>query len=141
MELSKSDYKYFNLAKHQATLSDYIKCHTGCVITYKNKILSQGFNCNKTHPLQKKFNKYRFSEDGVHKLHAESNALISIIDIEDIDWKKVKVYTYRIMYVDGKEVMGLAKPCKSCLELIKTLDIHNIYYTTNEGYAHEYLDY
>lgn len=127
--------RFFEFAKSIASMSDFEKFNIGCVVVYKKAIIGVGFNCNKTHPLQKEYNKLRFDSDSTpQKLHAEMHALLPIRHM-DIDWKKVKVYVYRLK----KEGMGLARPCISCMSYIKNLGIKHIYYSTDYGYAHEVL--
>lgn len=110
----------------------------GCVVVYKHHIISSGVNSDKTHPLQKEYNKLRFVEDtNPHSLHAEIAALIPLQDL-NIDWSKVSLFIYRIKKNESKH--GLARPCASCLNFIKDLGIQNIYYTTDTGYIHEILD-
>ena len=140
MEIKKSDLKYFEHAKNIALMSDFKKEKIGCVIVYHKSIISFGFNTNKTHPIQMKYNKIRFdNEDAIHKIHAEISALIQI-QYEDIQWNKVSMYVYRVSksYESG---YGMARPCKSCMAFIKKLGIKNIYYTTYDGFAHERLQY
>lgn len=136
--LSNRNIKYFKLAKNVAELSDFSRCRVGCVVIYNGKVLNSSFNCNKTHPLQKVYNQYRFSGDECpHKLHAEIHALIPFLR-QDIDWGRVSVYVYRIRKDIGK---GIARPCEGCMEFIKSLGIKDIYYTTNDGYCHEEIKY
>ena len=106
---------------------------------YKNKIIGQGYNSDKTHPLQQLYNQLRFEDDGVspHKLHAEMHALIPIRNL-DIDWNKVSVYIYRIKK-SNKNGFGMARPCLSCMGLIKELGIKEINYTTEDGFANEII--
>lgn len=135
--MTKSDYKYFYKARQTATISDYYKTHVGCVAVYQGNIISIGCNCNKTHPIQKKYNKYRESSDTMlPKLHAEINCINSIRHW-DINFAKVKLYIYRI----GKDrPFGLSRPCHSCMAAIKDLGIKDLYYTTNDGYVHERIE-
>ena len=52
--------KYLRNAKIVSLLSDNKKTRVGCVVVYKNKIISMGHNYeNKTSPLQKKYNELR----------------------------------------------------------------------------------
>jgi len=134
-----SDEKFFMAAKKAAEMSTFRKFHTGCVIVYKNDIISSGFNSNKTHPLQKEYNKARYDVDNTpHYMHAEIHALTSLLNDKDIDWKRVHVYVYRPL---KNSSCGLARPCSSCMKLIRHLGIRNIHYTTDDGYAHEVLNY
>jgi deoxycytidylate deaminase len=132
----KSDYKYFNKARKVATISDYYKTHIGCVAVYQGQIIGLGCNCNKTHPVQKFYNRYREQSDNMlPKLHAEISCLNQIKNL-DIKFSKVKLYIYRTR---NDQPYGLALPCPSCIAAIKDLGIKEIYYTTNDGYSYESL--
>lgn len=118
-------------------MSDFKRVHIGCIAVYKNQILSVGYNTNKTHPLQKKYNKFRnINYDNVEPipfLHAEMSCLLQIREM-DIDFNKVELYIYR---EDRNGNLSMCRPCKACMKMIDTLGIKNIYYTTNNGYAKE----
>ena len=133
---SNKEKRFFNVAKGLADLSTYERDKIGCVIVYHNKIISTGCNKNTTHPLQKKYNKYRDIADCYpHKLHAEVDAIKHIIDL-DIDWSKVSIYIYRKL---RSRPFGISRPCKSCMKLINELGIKHIYYTGNTDFQYEYL--
>jgi len=135
--ITKTDYKYFIKARQAAMISDYYKIHIGCVAVYQGNIIGIGCNCNKTHPIQKFYNKYRkHSEMMLPKLHAEISCINSIKHL-DINFSKVKLYIYRIR---KDQPFGLSRPCPSCMAAIKDLGIRDIYYTTNDGYAHERIE-
>lgn len=127
----------FNKAKEVSYLSDKKRIHIGCVAVYKNQILSIGYNTNKTHPIQKKYNIYREMEyDGFEPssgLHAEMMCLLGLKDL-DIDYSKVKLYIYR---EDQNGNLANCKPCPACMELIDRMGIKKIYYTTEDGYEME----
>ena len=92
--LTKSDYRYFDKARQTAIISDFYKTHIGCVAVYQGSIIGIGCNCNKTHPIQKKYNKYQKpSENMLPKLHAEINCINSIRHL-NINFSKVKLYIY-----------------------------------------------
>ena len=135
--LRKIDYKYFNKARQVATISDYKKQHVGCVAVYQGQVIGLGCNCNKTHPTQKYYNRYRKPSDSMlPKLHAEINCLNQIKHM-GINFSKVKLYIYRIR---KDQPFGMARPCSSCMAAIRDLGVRNIFYTTNDGYAHEKLE-
>lgn len=139
--LSKSDYKFFEKARQVATISDFAKIHVGCIAVYQGNIIGIGCNTNKTHPIQKYYNRYRDPEcvsNGkcLPKLHAEINCINSIRNL-DVNFSKVKLYIYRIR---NDRPFGAARPCPSCIAAIKDLGIRNIYYTTNDGFVHEKLE-
>ena len=135
--LRNIDYKYFNKARHVASISDYKKQHIGCVAVYQGQVIGLGCNCNKTHPTQKFYNKYRIKSDNMlPKLHAEISCINQIKHL-DINFSKVKLYIYRIR---KDQPFGLSRPCPSCMAAIKDLGIRHIYYTTNDGYAYEEVE-
>lgn len=132
--------RYFNCARSAATMSDYKRVHIGCVAVQNNKILSIGFNTDKTHPMQKKYNKYRCFENGndnaAHKLHAEVSCLYPIHDL-DINWSKVSLYIYRVC---KSRPHGNARPCPACMQMIKELGIRHIFYTSDDGLVYENIN-
>lgn len=135
--LRNIDYKYFNKARQVASISDYKKQHVGCVAVYQGQVIGLGCNCNKTHPIQQFYNKYRKQEDYMlPKLHAEISCINQIKHL-NINFAKVKLYIYRIR---KDQPYGLARPCPSCMAAIRDLEIRNIYYTTNDGFAYEKLE-
>ena len=134
--------KYFIYARNAAEYSDFTKIHVGCVAIYKGKIIGEGYNSNKTHPVQERYNRYRNARNYdtsslLPKLHAEIMCLNSIKD-KNINWKKVKLYIYRIR---NDRPFGIARPCPACMNALKDLGICDIYYTTDAGYAHEKISY
>ena len=136
--MTRKQKSFFEAAAAVSRTSEFPRVHIGCVVTNGNhRIISSGCNSTKSHPLQKKYNKERFEEDTQHSLHAEVDALLPLLK-EDIDFSKVELYTYREL-ADG--TMAMSRPCPSCMKLIKDLGIRNIYYTTQDGYAHEEIDY
>ena len=135
--LSNTDYKYFQKAHQIATISDYKKTHVGCVAVYQGQVIGLGCNCNKTHPAQKFYNKYRNPSDSLlPKLHAEISCLNQIKHLS-INFEKVRLYIYRIR---KDQPFGWSRPCPSCMAAIKDLGIRDIYYTTNDGYSYERLE-
>lgn len=145
MKFSKFDMRMFNEAHKEAMKSTYKRRsqHVGAVITYKGHIIGRGCNSNKTHPLQKEFNRYRdYNNADVYspdKLHAEISAICSISYTVGINvrWDKANIYIYRPMN-DTK--MACAKPCPACMNAIKSLGIRHIYYTDSNGYSYLQLD-
>lgn len=142
--LTNKDYKFFEYARRAASKSTYKQFHIGCVIVYKGHIIGEGWNTNKTSPSQKHYNKYRTfnrSQKPIqHKNHAEIAALRSIpyqVD-KETDWSKVKIYVYRICN-DGKRLSNNARPCAACMTAIKEKGVRQIFYSTNDGYASEWL--
>lgn len=131
--------KYFELARKKAKLSTFERIHIGCVAVYKGKVVSYGYNTNKTHPTQKAYNCYRDLEetDGMHHtIHAEMMCLKNIP--KNIPTNKIKLYIYRIR----KSVPhGMCRPCPACMQRIKELGIKNVFYTTDDGFVFEKITY
>lgn len=134
-------HHYLDMANNACYYSDNKRARLGCVITYKNKILSVGWNLqNKEHPLQKQYNKYRNydpeASTSKNTIHAECHALIRTKNL-DVDWSKANIFVYRIKK-DGSK--GLAKPCPACEAMIKAKGIKNIFYSTENGYGYEKIE-
>ena len=127
----------FKKAKEEMMRADYSgPARIGCAVYYKGALIAKGHNSNKTCPLQKKYNKYRYENCNTpDKTHAELMALKKIRWL-DIDFSLVEVYTYRELK-NGKPSMS--RPCESCIEFIKQLGIKRICYTTPDGFAEERL--
>ena len=135
--LRSTDYKYFLKARQVATISDYYKTHIGCVAVYQGQVIGLGCNTNKTHPVQKFYNRYREPSDTMlPKLHAEISCINQIKHL-NINFSKVKLYIYRIR---KDQPFGLSRPCPSSMAAIKDLGIRDIYYTTSDGYSYERLE-
>ena len=138
MQLSKSHRAYFKAAKAVSELSDFKQHHIGAVAVSKHKIISSGYNSNKTNPIQKRFNAHRFDVDSRHTVHAELHCLLPLINRKDINFSDVSLYIYR-RHKSGE--LALARPCASCEALIRSLGIRNIYYTGNNSYINEEFIY
>lgn len=131
---------YLSLAKNACQYSDFMKARLGAVLIYKGKVMSVGWNSNKTSPLQKDLNRLRnFPVDcdkAHHTLHAEVACLTKAKDL-DIDWGRASIFVYRIKK-DGSA--GLSYPCKGCMALIKSMGIKNIYFSTENGWGYERIN-
>lgn len=131
------DYRFFQKARQIADISDYSRIHIGCIAVYQGQVIGLGFNTNKTHPVQKFYNKYRNPSDCIlPKLHAEISCINQIKNL-NINFSKVRLYIYRIR---KDQPFGLSRPCPSCMAAIRDLGIRDIYYTTNDGYSYERLE-
>ena len=138
MDLSRRHKAYFDAACAVSQLSDFPRVKIGSIAVYKHRIVSSGCNQTKTHPLQKRMNKHRFSDDTNHTLHAEIACLNQLIGRNDIDFKDVSLYIGRTL-ADGS--LGDCRPCESCMALIRELGIRHLYYTNENSYVYEELIY
>ena len=136
--MNKQDMRFFKAAAQCAEKSDYERVRIGCVAVYKGKIIAEGFNTYKTHPNQKKYDKFRLFHGNArrsHNMHAETNCL-NKIDKDDYNTSKIKVYVYR----KRKDIPhGVSRPCPACMQQIKDLGIKHIFYSTDSGFAEEYI--
>lgn len=138
MTMTKSHRALFEVARKVSDMSDYHRrnANVGCIVVMGNRVISSGFNTEKTKPIQKQYDRYRFATDTPHKCHAEIMALSPLIG-KDIDFSRAKVYIYRCK-ANGQA--GNARPCASCMALIKNLGIKHIYYTTDDGFCYEMIE-
>ena len=135
-----SDSHLFKLAREVSLDASYCgSARIGCIVVYRGTVLAKGYNSDKTHTAQAKFNVYRFKNCGnkylPSKVHAELAALAKIKYL-DIDFSKVTLFIYREFSTGNP---APARCCPSCLAAIRKLGIKTIVYTTDEGYAIEYL--
>lgn len=132
--MTHSNLAYFAAAKAVSELSDHKHYKIGAVVVMNHRIISSASNSNsKTHPLQKKYNKYRFTDEGDHKQHAELAALVPLIR-DGMDLSNAAIYVYRV-HKNG--TLAMSRPCPSCMQLIKDVGIKRVFYTTENGYAYE----
>lgn len=131
--LGKAKRAYFNAAQGVSTLSDH-RCHIGCVVVNKHKIISSGHNsAQKTHAFQARLDKRTFSCECAGPLHAETDALLPLIKSR-VDLSNASIYVYRSMR-DGTQ--GMARPCPRCMSIIRSCGIKTINYSTADGFAEE----
>lgn len=135
--MTNSDLTFFNIAREISYLSDYKRARLGAVVVEGKHIVSTGHNSNKTNPTQARYNIYRkIDKTYPARVHAEVSALNSLIGKKEIDFSRLRLFVYR-EWKDGTRAM--ARPCPSCMALIKDLGIRKIYYSTPEGFVEEVL--
>lgn len=106
----------------------------GAVIYKGNRVISVGNNSRKGHPVMQEYNK----EMPFHRapfLHAEVSALLACRWKQDL--RGASIYIARCLNNGG---YGLARPCPACLKAIADAGISKIIYTTDYGYAVEYIN-
>lgn len=148
VSIKKSDMRFFEAARKEAEKSSFPRFKVGTVVVYQGNIIAAGHNTEKSDTLQKQYNRYRHFNNWeshkpvIHSAHAELKALksISYPVAQQLDWKKVRIYNWRIS-PGHQSLRGLSRPCAGCLAYIKSLGIRQIYYSTDDGYAAERLEY
>lgn len=132
--------RFFEEARRCSQKSDYtgaMSTKVGAVAVFKGTVIAKGYNKNKTHPLQEKYNSYRYDTNSNHyypsKIHAEMEVVSKIRNL-DIDFSRIVIYVYRETKT-GK--LAIARPCKACTAALKDLGIKTVCYTTENGYCEE----
>lgn len=133
------DYRYFDIARQVALGSDF-KIRIGAVAVCGGKVIATAASSEKTHSLQAKYNRYRrFEVNGVDclpKVHAEIGLVTKLRRVGNIDFKRVRIYVYRLCKARPH---GLARPCAACMRALVDLGVERVYYTTDYGYAVEVI--
>ena len=133
--LSKKNLTYFRAAEAMSELSNH-RCKMGCVVVNAHRIISSGHNsATNTHAFQAKLDKKFFGCECAGYLHAETDALLPLIK-SSMDLSRASIYVYRSM---KNGLRGMARPCPRCMSVIKQLGIKTVNYSTNQGFATEYL--
>ncbi len=137
---NKKINKFFAKAKLMCKISDFPRNKVGAVIVHKNKIISVGFNQQKSNPIQKEYNLHRVGKDryydvekGHNSLHAETSAILSAQKL-NINLSECSIFVYR---QKKSGCQGLSKPCKACQKLLKDNGIRDWYYTLDDGWRYE----
>lgn len=130
----------FKLAKNASEFSD-CNIKVGSVLIYKNKVISIGWNTNKSNPLMKEYNKYRTNakryfdvDKHCNGLHSEIMCLKNAIRAFDGDLSKCSIFIYSETKNGNTR---LSRPCNACSKYLNELGIKHIYYTTNNGWQYE----
>ena len=133
---SFKEMTYFRVARSLSELSDHPQHKVGAIVVDKHQIISSGYNsATKHHRLQAELNKERFTDErDLGAVHAEVSALLPIYKHKDLRFATMFIYRE---HADGTYAM--ARPCQSCMKLIKQCGIKKIYYTTEDGLAVEIL--
>lgn len=106
----------------ECTASTYYQ-KVGAVVFSGKRILGSGHNgIRSTSTIHNKYKNY------INSLHAEQDAL------RNLNWTKLKGSSILILRTSKTlNVLGNAKPCPMCLELLKHIGIRNIYYSDADG--------
>ena len=132
--MTKKDKRYFDLARIVSYNSDHHRFKIGAVIVKKNRIIAIGTNTEKTHPIQKHYDKFRKFPTH-HRIHAEIKAIINS-KLNHLDG--CSIYIYR---ETKSGHLANSRPCPSCIQMIKNYGIRKIGYSTNDGFCIEELQY
>jgi deoxycytidylate deaminase len=109
--------KFAEAALQLADAVDSDITHQLCaLVVNKNRVLSVGYNSDKTHPIAK---------TNMQMLHAEMHA---VLRCPEGDLRGADVIVARAR-AGGKA--GLAKPCAACEGILRRCGVRRVFYTTN----------
>ena len=132
MALTKRVARFFQTAKVISGMSTRRRFKIGAIVVYKNKLISAGVNSDKSHPVQKSYDRWRGFRTH-HSCHAEVRA---ILNSKMSNLAGHELFVYR-QTKDGR--LGNARPCPACMKMIQDYGIKKIFYTTVNGYCQEVL--
>lgn len=138
--LSRITKRHINLAYNEALHHEGMSsAKVVALITFKNRVISIGYNSEKTHPLQ---GQYQKNQHAIH-IHAEIDAIRKAASI--LTPEQFTKSTMIIMRVKKNGHWGLSKPCVGiknlgCNAAIKAFGIGKVYYSTNATGMMESLD-
>jgi len=123
-----------------AEANDDSNIRFAAAIVRGNKIISIGFNHNKSHPFQAKFAKNEMAIFLHAEVHAIKNALREI-NVDELS--KCEIYITRVKKKkagDKHFVWGLSKPCPGCERAIAEFGFRRTIYTTDEHGKYEVVE-
>ncbi len=129
--------RFVQLTKKMAELSNYEQYRLGASIVLNGQVIGRGFNAPKSDPIQKKYNKNRINipDNSPHYLHAELAAMKKAL-ANHSDLSGAEMYIY---HMGSKNQQKMARPCSACMKAIKEHGIKKIIYSTDDGFAVEYI--
>lgn len=114
--------------------SDGLRCRHFSFIISKKRIISIGYNTQKTHPANLKYKKFslKTGEDISEHKHtcSEFNAVVKLKNLTNIDTKKCTLINLRY---DRNKKIAFAAPCMSCLSLLSFHEFKRVLWTDSEG--------
>lgn len=117
------DLRWLNAAVKTSSMATHHQWRVGAVIIKGGRVLGVGVNRYRNNPSQ-------VALDGV-SYHAEEVALRTAGDVEG-----ATIYVAR---VTRSGLIGLAKPCEACQDLLNANGVHTAVWTTPDGWGKERL--
>ena len=117
-ENQRKHEEYFTIAYNLALKSTLNSKH-GCIIVYKGKIISSGWN------------KCTIGKDKIFSIHAEISAISKIKRFRNQNkiLENSTLYVVRISNDIFDQTYKLSKPCNSCCNFIDKIGIKKIYHS------------
>lgn len=113
-----------------------LRAKLAALLVERRAVLGIGFNSNKTHPRMKSP-----SSEYPNCLHAEVDAILNA-QRRGYSMHNTTLFIARVKRPHSNSrayIMGLARPCWRCREIIYESGIRTITYTTDSGFATELL--
>lgn len=101
--------------------SNYYPYKVGCVLFNKKVIISSGHNSKRSNSIHPKYKCYPNS------FCAEQSALIGI------NWSEIKNFSLLVIRIGKSGKFCMAKPCQKCTQLIKYIELKDVYYSNRDG--------
>lgn len=122
---SQNKHYYFLNKASQVASNSLLGHKHGCIIVYKGKIISQGYN-------------HRAFKNQANSIHAEADALNKL----NKKYKTRKILRDCTMYVvritnkleETNNIFKMSKPCEKCTKKIIDYGIRKTYYSTDNQY-------
>lgn len=111
------------------------RCRHFSFILYKGRLIATGLNSIKTHPINlrnKKISKITGEDYTKQKQTcSELNAIVKLKRLTNIDTRKCTLINLRY---DRNNKLAIAKPCMSCVSLLKYHSFKQVIWSTGYGY-------
>lgn len=112
----------FRMAEKTALNSPFVQHRLGAVVVKGGRVLSTGYN------------EVRYTRElGKPTLHAEQAAILKLLKQRRLS-DLIGATLYVTRFTRGGAI-GNSRPCTDCQELIRSVGIKEVHYTTDEGTA------
>jgi deoxycytidylate deaminase len=128
-------HKYLKIATKNALAyeyDDHLEYHLCAVIARGGNIMSIGYNKRNTNGFVEHYTDKVRGTGRSYSLstHAEMDAVAQARSKSDL--RGCKIYVARIRKPDQKSVVGLARPCSICQNILHAYGIRRAYYTIDD---------
>lgn len=124
------------LLRNEATeLEEWGGAKIVSALVYKRKIISLGWNHNKTSPFQKMYGK---NNKSIY-YHSETHAIRKASRVLSLD--KIAKSTLFVCRIKKNGQLGLSKPCVGCRKAIEAFGIREVIYSTENNFEKMTFEY
>lgn len=111
-----------------------LRCNHFSFVFLNNRLVSIGRNVRKTHPINRRNPKFNMAGEKIDDSKYSCSELVALLKIKKIrnnfNFNKSILVNVRI---DRRGEISFAKPCQSCLSLLKFLNIKKVFFTDYTG--------